>query len=181
MNLLVTGLASFDCHNTVPSDIPDHNQFIPAQHFKSQEYISKINKWTDNQKMILNQKKTKVMLFNFTDNYKFTTRLELNRENLEVVTQAKLLGVIITNDLKWDKNTEYLVKKANSRMQLLRKVAEFASSIEDKKNIYVLYVRSILEQSSGVWQSSLSKENAEDLERVQKAALRIIIDQKCMN
>ena len=56
--------------------------------------------------MILNQKKTKVMLFNFTDNYKFTTRLELNRENLEVVTQAKLLGVIIKNDLKWDKNTE---------------------------------------------------------------------------
>ena len=121
------------------------------------------------------------MLFNFTDNYKFTTRLELNRENLEVVTQAKLLGVIITNDLKWDKNTEYLVKKANSRMQLLRKVAEFASSIEDKKNIYVLYVRSILEQSSVVWHSSLTKENAEDLERVQKAALRIIIGKECMN
>ena len=88
------------------------------------------------------------MLFNFTDNYKFTTRLELNRENFEVVTQAKLLGVMITNDLKWDKNTEYLVKKANSRMQLLRKVAEFASSIEDKKNIYVLYIRSILAQLS---------------------------------
>ena len=116
------------------------------------------------------------MLFNFTDNYKFTTRLEMNRENLEVVIQATLFGVIITNDLKWDKNTEYLVKKANSRMQLLRKVAEFASSIEDKKNIYVLYVRSIMEQSSVVWQ-----ENAEDLERVQKAALRIIIGKECMN
>ena len=61
-------------------------------------------------------------------------------------------------------------------MQLLRKVAEFASSIEDKKNIYVLYVRSIMEQSSVVWQ-----ENAEDLERVQKAALRIIIGKECMN
>ena len=55
VNLLVIGLASFNCHNTVPSDIPDHNQFIPAEHLKSQEYISKIKKWTDNQKMILNQ------------------------------------------------------------------------------------------------------------------------------
>ena len=75
--------------------------------------------------MILNQKKTKVMIFNFTDKYKFTANLELNDEKLEVVNQAKLLGVIISDDLKWDKNTEYLVKKAYSRMELLRKVAEF--------------------------------------------------------
>ena len=65
--------------------------------------------------MILNQKKPKVMIFNFTDKYKFTTNLNLNDENLEVVKQAKLLGVMISDDLKWDKNTEYLVKKAYSR------------------------------------------------------------------
>ena len=63
--------------------------------------------------MILNQKKTKVMIFNFTEKYKFTTRLTLNNEHLEVVKQAKLLGVLISDDLKWDLNTDYLVKKAN--------------------------------------------------------------------
>ena len=46
--------------------------------------------------------------------------------------RAKLLGVIITNDLKWDANTESLVKRANSRMELLRKVASFGTSIEGK-------------------------------------------------
>ena len=51
------------------------------------------------------------MIFNFTDKYKFTTNLNSNDENLEVVKQAKLFGVIISDDLKWDKNTEYLVKK----------------------------------------------------------------------
>ena len=71
--------------------------------------------------MILNQKKTKVMIFNFTDNYKFTAKLELNGEMLDVVKEAKLLGVIITDDLKWDRNTDYIVKKANMRMELLRK------------------------------------------------------------
>ena len=74
-------------------------------------YLDRIKEWTENQKMVLNQKKTKVMLFNFTDNHKFTTTLALNGENLEVVSQAKLLGVIISNNLKWDKNTEFLVKK----------------------------------------------------------------------
>ena len=60
-------------------------------------------------------------------------------------------------------------------MQLLRKVAEFSTSIEDKKTIYILYIRSILEQSSVVWHSSQTQENCEDLERVQKAAVKIIL------
>ena len=140
VNLLLVGLASYNCHSHVPSDIPVHNQFILAEHLKTQKHLQKIKEWTDNQKMVLNQKKTKVMLFNFTDNYKFTTRLELNSENIEVVNQAKLLGFVITDDLKWDKNTEYLVKKAYSRMQLLRKMSEFTTSVEDKLEIYILYI-----------------------------------------
>ena len=100
--------------------------------------------------------------------HKFTTNLQIDEETIEVGDQAKLLGVIITNDLKWDKNTKYLVKRANSRMELLRKVAKFTTSKEDKKDIYILYIRSILEQSCVVWHSSLIKENHEDLERVQK-------------
>ena len=118
------------------------------------------------------------MIFNFTDKYKFTANLKLNDEKLEVVNQAKLLGVIISDDLKWDKNTEYLVKKAYSRMELLRKVAEFTKSIDDKREIYILYIRSILEQSCVVWHSSLTEENALDLERVQKAAIRLILGEK---
>lgn len=118
------------------------------------------------------------MIFDFTDKYKFTTNLNMNDEKLEVVNQAKHLGVIISDDLKWDKSTEYLVKKAYSRMELLRKVAEFTKSIDDKREIYILYIRSILELSSVVWHSSLTEENALDLERVQKAAIRLILGEK---
>ena len=131
--------------------------------------------------MILNQKKTKVMLFNFTKNYQFSTRLTLQNENLEIVDKAKLLGVIMSDDLKWDANTDSLVKRANSRMELLRKVAYFSTSVEDKKIIYILYIRSVLEQSCVVWNSSLTVENIQDLERVQKAAAKIIIGKQYTN
>ena len=174
INLLLIGLASFDCHTSVPSDLPTHNQFIPSEHLKSQEYLTTIKEWTEKQRMILNQKKTKAMIFNFTEDYQFSTRLNLNGENLEVVSETKLLGVMITDDLKWDVNTDYLVKKANARMQLLRKVTSFTCSKEDKREIYILYIRSILEQSSVVWHSSLTKQNEEDLERVQKSAVKLI-------
>lgn len=181
VNLILIGLASFNCHASVPSDIPSHNQFIPVENLKSQEYLQKIQKWTEEQKMILNQKKTKVMFFNFTDNYQFTARLQLNNENLEVVKQAQLLGVVITDDLKWDDNTAYLVKKAYARMELLRKISAFTNSVEEKKHIYVLYIRSILEQSSVVWHNSLTQDNADDLERVQKCAVRIILGNDFVN
>ena len=174
INLLVVGMTSFNSKATVPNDIPDHNQYIPGENLASQKYLNQIKDWTEKQKMILNQKKTKSMVFNFTDLYQFGTRLELNNEHIEVVKMAKLLGVIITDDLKWDQNTTSLVKTANQRMELLRKVASFGTNKEEKKNIYILYVRSILEQSCVVWHSSLTKENEEDLERIQKSAVRII-------
>ena len=147
INLLIVGLSSFNTKMSVPNDIPEHNQYIPQENLESQQYLEQIRDWTLNQKMILNHKKTKLMVFNFTEKYKFGTRLTLDGENLEIVDRAKLLGVIITNDLKWDANTESLVKRANSRMELLRKVASFGTSIEEKRNIYILFIRSVLEQS----------------------------------
>ena len=80
------------------------------------------------------------MVFNFTDNYQFRTWLTLNDQNIEIVDKAKLLGVIITGDLKWEEKTASLVKKGNSRMELLRKVASFGTSAEEKRNIYILHI-----------------------------------------
>ena len=40
------------------------------------------------------------------------------------------------------------------------------------KTVYILYIRSILEQSAVIWHRSLTDENRTDLERVQKNALR---------
>ena len=118
--------------------MPEHNQYIPGNNLKSQEYLEKFKDWTDQQKMILNQKKTKLMVFNFTEKYQFGTRLQLNGDNLEIVDRAKLLGVIITDDLKWEANTESIFKRANMRMELLRKVASFGTNVEEK-GIYTYY------------------------------------------
>ena len=45
----------------------------------------------------------------------------------------------------------------------------------------MLYIRSILEQSSVVWHNSLTQDNADDLERVQKCAVRIILGNDFVN
>ena len=115
------------------------------------------------------------MIFNQTKNYQFTTRMTLNDVNVEVVSQTKLLGTHITNDLKWDLNTKEITRKANARMQLLQKAASFNPPKEDLKAIYITFIRSLLEQSCIVTHSMLSQENKSDLERVQMSALKIIL------
>ena len=125
--------------------------------------------------MILNEKKTKNLIFNFTDKYQFATRLVVNGERVETISNTKLLGTIISDDLSWDLNTKSIVQKANARMELLRRVASFGASVEDLKTIIFLFVRSHLEQSATVWHSSLTVENSSDLERVQKSAVKIIL------
>ena len=147
----------------------------------SQKYLEKVQNWTLNQKMGLNVEKTKTMIFNFTKEKQFTVNMMLNGKNIEVVKETKLLGTILTNDLKWNRNTEELIKRANKRMVLLRKIKEFNPNIEDLKIIYIMYIRSILEQSCQVWHHSLYKENITDLERIQKSALRIILNEKQLN
>ena len=94
------GLTSINLKHSVPSDIPTHNQYIPAQYLKSQVWLDEINRWTENQKMLINEKKTKTMIINFTDNYQFTTRLQLKGEHIEVIKSTRLLGTILADDLK---------------------------------------------------------------------------------
>ena len=75
--------------------------------------------------------------------------------------------------LSW--NTEEVVKSAWKRMQLLCKTSSFTSSVNDLKNVYFTFIRSILEKLAVVWHGSLSKKNRLTLERVQKAAVKLIL------
>ena len=178
VNLLNIGIASHNFKNWVPSHIPSHNRFIPPENLKSQQYLKEIVSWSENQKMELNVDKSNIMLFNLTLNHQFTTQIRYKDQNVQIVVEKKLLGTIITNDLKWHKNTQYLVKKAYARMQILHKIAEFGAPPEDLIQIYISYLRSILEQSCVIWHSSLTDEDSELLERVQKCALKIILKTK---
>ena len=175
INLLNIGMASYNIKKHVPSNIPLSNQFIPPEHLKSQKYLEDINEWSDKQKMILHPKKTKSMIFNFSKNKQFSTRMTVKSENVEIVEQSKLLGTVITSDLKWNFNTEKIVKDSNKRLRLLHAASKFTTRTSDLKIIYMAFIRSKLEQSAVVWHSSLTENNRADLERVQKAAVKIIL------
>ena len=60
-------------------------------------------------------------------------------------------------------------------MCLLRAVSSFNPPSSDLKLIYIQYIRSLLEQSCVLWHASLTSEDRDNIERVQKNAMRIIL------
>ena len=176
INLLSIGMASHNAKLRVPNEIAWHNQVIPVENLRSQDYLKKINDWSISMKMELNLKKTKTMTFNYSKNHQFSTNISLNEETIEDVRDCKLLGTLITHDLKWEDNTQMLTKRAYSRMQILYKIKEFNAPIEDQIIIYKTFVRCLLEFSCQVWHSMLTKTQTNDLERVQKCCLKLILD-----
>ena len=174
ISLVNVGLATYNIKSHVPSNIADHNQIIPGEHLKSQRYMEDIKTWTDENKMKLNEKKTKNMIFNFSTNKQFCTDIKVNGEVIETVNEARLLGTIISSDLKWEANTKYLVAESNKRLRLLHNAYKFTRNKQHLKQIYMLQVRCKLEQAAPVWHHSLTKAEISSLERVQRAACRLI-------
>ena len=86
-----------------------------------------------------------------------------------------MIGVILASDLKFDKNTEYIVKRAYKRIWILRRLKNLGATIEQLTDVYTKQIRSVLELAIPVWHSSLTQSNKISIERVQKSALQVIL------
>ena len=99
INLKETGLCSYNVHQHVPSDVPIDTLWIPSENLQSQVYLDQIKEWTKNKKMLLNIDKTKLMIFNFTKLYQFSTRITIDGIPLQILEEVKLFGTILTSDM----------------------------------------------------------------------------------
>ena len=133
-------LTEYNFHHHVASDISTDHMFLPIENIDMQETLNSIAQWTTDNKMLINGKKSNYMIFNRTVNHQFSTRLNLSGTLLENIEEIKLLGVWITNDLSWTKNTEELCKKAFARISMITKLMYVGVSTEDLLEIYTLFI-----------------------------------------
>ena len=63
------------------------------------------------------------MKFNFHRKLDFPPIFNFdNGPNLEIVKQTKILGIILCDSLKWSAYVDFMVKRANKKIWLLRKM-----------------------------------------------------------
>ena len=57
--------------------------------------------------------------------------ITISTTRIELMERAKLLGVILTSDLKWEQNTQYIVQRCNSKLWTLRRLKKLGTSKVD--------------------------------------------------
>ena len=141
------------------------------EHNIIQAYIEDFEAHTITNKMKINKSKTKVMKFTRARKLDFPLEVSFSDNiNLEFLTEVKLLGIMITNNLSWQANTNYICEKAMQKMWLLRNMKNSGLSHKELLDAYCKEVRSILELAVPVWHSSLTKKQQTQIDRMQKVA-----------
>ena len=73
------------------------------------------------------------------------------------------------------KHVQYIVSRATKRLYVIRRLKAAGVNDSDLIFIYISLIRSILETACPVFQSQLTVENKDNIERIQKIVLKIIL------
>ena len=172
--------------NDLELDLPlvkfmDDSTTYEVIHHKNSKAVSDMNQqglavslWSKENNTQLNTKKTKEMQICFS---KVPPKLEpvvIDNTEIELVSEAKLLGVWIKNDLTWSTHIDEIHRKACKRIFFIVMMRRAGYSQSEMVGAYESLIRSLLEYAAPVWHAGLTKEQCRLLESVQKRVLKII-------
>ena len=136
--------------------------------------LSKISEWLSSNKLSLNIKKTKFMVFHTPQRRVNYPVLKLNHVNIERVSQFNFLGVVTNSTLKWDKHIAHISLKISRATGVIFRLRR----IYPREILLTLYNTLILPHLSYcilVWGSKIK--NNHPLLLLQKKAVRNIANE----
>ena len=98
-----------------------------------------------------------------------------NGKNLEVVQSIKLLGLTINSKLTWNDHTDDVVKKINKRLYFLSQLKRAKAKSKDLALFYTSCIRSVADYAIPAFYYSLPQYLKNDLIRLEKRAIAIIM------
>lgn len=139
-----------------------------------QEDIETLHDWFNSNKLTLNIKKTKCMIFHPQQHLKiFTVDLKLNEIQIEQVKSFKYLGLTLQETLHWDMHITAINKKISRMSGILHRLG---NSVNETTliSIYYSHIHSHPTYLSPIWGHSATKTNLDSLQVVQNNAIRAI-------
>jgi hypothetical protein len=162
----------------VPRPVPYHARTghrLPDGSNTMQDELQKLQCYTEEHKMAINDQKTKTMICN--TRRKLDVMPELTTaggENIEVVEEMKIVGYIMRSDMKTSSNTKYITKRAYSRMWIVRRLKALGASHEELLDVLQKQVLSVLYLGAPAWFCQTTATERRDLDRILRCGLRII-------
>ena len=123
----------------------------------AQEMADKFAQWSTQNRVILNCDKCKELRISFVKDKPQFAPIVVNGYELESVTSAKLLGLIISSNLTWNEHLEIsdVIKKASNRLYFLVPLKRSRVPWQDMSTLYTACIRSrrwkLLEFGQNAW------------------------------
>lgn len=143
---------------------------------KLQRILDSVSFWYRKNRLKINTSKTKIMIIGSAHQIKslnlseFTVRYE--GDALDLVTQAKYLGLMISSDLSWDAHIQHMCKQLYYYISLFRRLSNiFPRNILIR--IYKAYIQPRFDYGVTVW-GCTTQGNLDKIQRIQNQFARII-------
>ena len=140
-----------------------------------QDLVDYISTWTVNNKMMLNISKCKEVVIDFAKEKRTFQPLFVDGIPINRVESARILGLTVQNNMKWNLHVDHIVTKASKRLYLLRLLKRSSADVKTLMTVYITIIRPTLEYACEVWHFNIPDFLCADIERIQKRALRIIL------
>ena len=111
------------------------------------------------------------MLFTLKKNIPLPS-LVFNNTNVTFVNHHKHLGLTLSSDGKWHEHINCIINSSSKILGMMRKI-KFTVNRKALNQIYISFLRPILEYGSSVWDSCTNYEK-DSLEKIQHEAVRIV-------
>jgi len=122
---------------------------------QKQVAASQIIKWSNQNLLNINTKRTKEMLFGSIQLHP-PSLIVINDGTVECVTSFKLLRLNIANNLSLEEHITSVCNKANKRLHHLKLLKRCLESVDDLLQYYKSVIRPTIENTCPVWQSGLT-------------------------
>ena len=147
-----------------------------VENFTNME-MSKITKWSKENKLHFNEKKSKVMLISRRRKERKAIDIYINNNHLEKVDKIKYLGIIVDSKFKFNENIKYITDRCTKLINALSKSSRINWGLKHGA-VKTIYNGAILPQllyPAPVWIEPIKKEwNKAKYVRVQRlSSLRI--------
>ena len=139
-----------------------------------QSVINNIDQWCTENDMMLNRSKCKELIISFAKDVPNLRPLFIKDHCMSPVLSAKVLGLYFSSDLSWNLHVEHIVCKASKILFFLRVLKRSGLGGSSLIQVYITCIRPVLEYACQVWNLNSPDYLKEEIERIQKRALRII-------
>lgn len=140
-----------------------------------QEDLNCVEQWMTENQLVLNQSKTKGLLFGTRQKLGSTDAfvLQLQGKNIERVSKFNYLGTILDEQLIWKEHIDMVCSKVNKRLGLLSRIRS-CLTLKAANCVYRSVIEPIFNYTDTAW-GNLSIGCSKNLQQLQNRAARIIL------